>query len=408
MRIRTPRVFLYRNYRLYFAGQIVSLMGTQAQAIAMGWLVYRLTDSLFLLGLVAFLSLGPHFFISPFGGAIADRLDRRRIFIVTQTISMGLAAILTVLTLLGVIDVTMVIVLALAQGVTTALETPARQAFTIEMVGRDDLRQAIAYNAMMFNLGRTVGPALGGIIVAIVGEGVCFLLNTFSYGAVLAALLLMRMERRQLNLTSRPWDDLKQGLAYVTRHTEIRAALLLSMSTAFFGTSFLALLPAYARDVLNQDSNALGFVMGSFGCGAFLGAALASRVPERYNVLTPILGAGALGIALIFFANMTNLFGAIAFVLPGGVGYLLVAVCNNTRVQMLSDDSMRGRVMAFYAMSALGCQPLGALALGYIATYIGVPKALTLSGIAVVVATILSFIAWKRRNQAASAGTAVP
>ncbi len=398
MTFKPPRVFRHANYRLFFCGQLVSLMGTWMQAVALGWLVYRLTHSAFLLGVVSFAQQGPIFFLSPVGGAIADRSDRRTVFIATQSLSMLFAAVLTVVTLTGAVTVGMVMALALATGIVTAMENPTRQSFTIEMVGRDDLKQAIAFNAMMFNVARTAGPALGGILVAAVGEGYCFLLNTLSYGAVLASLLLMRLERQPPHRASHPWDDLKQGFFYVGQHAEIRTAIILSSMAGFFGMSFLALLPAYARDVLGQGSDALGFVMSGFGIGAFSGAAAASRLHERQLAYVPTLAAAALGVSLMLFAIVHTLPLAIAFVFPCGLSYLMLAVSNNTRMQTLSDDAMRGRVMSFYAMGALGCAPLGALLQGAIANRFGVPAALMLGGAFCVAAAAISYISLRRHG----------
>lgn len=400
MKLTLPRIFDHRNYRIFFAGQMVSLMGTWMQQVALGWLVYRLTHSPFLLGAVSFASQAPLFFVTPFAGALADRRERRDTFVVTQSLCMVQALVLTVLTLTGIVNITMVLGLALFWGVVTAIETPVRQAFTIDMVGREDLKQAISLNAMMFNLARTIGPALGGILVALIGEGFCFLLNTLSYGAVLTSLLLMRLSPRVKRPTSHPLDDLRQGFIYVRQHPRIRHVLFLSTMAAFWGMSFLALLPAYARDVLHRDSDALGFVMAAFGFGAFAGAGVAGRLPERYIALAPIVAAGVLGTSLIIFANLHQLTTSLVFVFPVGFAYLMIAVTNNSRVQFLADDTMRGRVMSFYAMGALGSQALGALLLGSVADFVGVPGALTLGGGACVAASFYSYSSLKRQTLA--------
>ncbi len=393
-----PRVFRHRNYRIFFAGQLVSLMGTWMQAVALGWLVYRLSNSPLLLGVVTFAAQVPIFFISPFAGAIADRFDRRMVFSITQGLCMVQAAVLTVLTLGGWVTVDIVMALSLFFGVVTAVETPARQAFTIEMVGREDLRQAIAYNAMMFNMARTLGPAIGGILVATLGEGLCFLLNTASYAAVLTSLIAMRLERRGARADSHAWDDLKQGFSYVGRHPHIRLILLLSATASCFGTSYLSLMPAFARDVLHEQSDGFGYVMSAYGIGAFIGAAMVSRIHDRHLVMIPTIMAALLGAALICFANATSLPVAMAFIVPSGLAYLGVAVSSNTQIQILSDDSMRGRVMAFYAMGALGSPPLGALFLGYVADHIGVPNAFMLGGALCLIAAAASYVGLKRQR----------
>ena len=395
---RMPRVFRHRNYRLFFAGQAVTLIGTWVQTVALSWLVYRLSHSVFLLGLVSFVSQAPIFFITPFAGMIADRHDKRFVFMVTRALSMAQAAILTLLTLTGNIQIGTIIVLALVLGVITAVETPTRQAFTVDMVGREDLRQAIAFNAMLFNLARTVGPAIGGVIVAVLGEGLCFLLNTVSFGAVLTSLFLMRTKSRTSRPTTRPWQDLKQGFQYVTRHPHIRMVLFLSAVCSCFGTSYLALMPAFAQDILHQDAAGLGYLISAFGAGAVSGAILVSRLQERHLALTPTIMAVLLGVSLIVFSTTQSMLLALLFIVPTGFAYLGIAVSSNTQVQTLSDDAMLGRVLAFYAMGALGSPPFGALLLGYISDLIGVRSAFMLSGGICLIAAGISLMSLRRRG----------
>jgi len=397
---RLPRVFRHSNYRLFFAGQSVTLLGTWVQTVALSWLVYRLTHSAILLGVVSFASQAPIFFITPFAGMVADRSDRRSIFMLTRGLAMAQAAILTVLTLTNHVEINTVILLALALGIVTAVEVPTRQSFTVEMVGREDLKQAIAFNAMLFNLARTIGPAIGGVIV---GEGLCFLLNTISSAGVLVSLARMRLERREPRPASHPWDDLKQGFTYVTRHPRIRTVLLLSSVCSCFGTSYLALMPAFAQDVLHQGADGLGYVISAFGAGAFAGAAYVSRLSEKRLALTPTIMAVLLGVSLILFANTRSLLSAILLVAPTGIGYLGIAVSSNTQVQLLAEDKMLGRVMSFYAMGALGSPPLGALLLGYVADAIGVSNAFMLSGAICLVAAGVSFASLRRRGLTAPA-----
>jgi len=403
---RIPRVFRHYNYRLFFAGQLVTLLGTWVQSVALAWLVYRLTHSAFLLGLVTFCSQAPIFFITPFAGAIADRNDRRTVFVWTRAAYLVQAAVITLLTLTGNIDINTIIVLALALGIVTAIEVPTRQSFTVEMVGREDLRQAIAFNAMMFNFARTVGPAIGGLIVAALGEGLCFLLNTISSAAVLISLFMMRLERREISRGSHAWDDLKQGFRYVTRHPHIRMVLFLSAITACFGTSYLALLPAFAEGTLHQGADGLGYLMSAFGAGAVAGAGLVSRLQERHLALLPTAMAVLLGASLIAFANAPSLIAAAVFGVSTGLAYLSIAVSSNTQVQLLSDDKMLGRVLAFYAMGALGSPPLGALLLGYVAELIGVPNAFMLGGAMCLVAAGISLMSLRRRGLASFADKA--
>jgi MFS family permease len=397
---RIPRVFRHHNYRLFFAGQLVTLLGTWVQSVALSWLVYRLTHSAFLLGLVNFCAQAPIFFITPFAGAIADRNDRRTVFAVTRTLYLIQAVIITVLTMTDHIEINTVIVLALALGIVTAVEVPTRQSFTVEMVGREDLRQAIAFNAMLFNFARTVGPAIGGVIVAAIGEGLCFLLNAISSAAVLTSLFLMRLERRALKTDSHPWDDFKQGFRYVTRHPHIRMVLFLSATTACFGTSYLALLPAFSEGTLHQGAAGLGYLMSAFGVGAVAGAGMVSRLQEKHLPLLPTAMAVLLGASLIAFANAPSLIVAAIFGVSTGVAYLSIAVSSNTQVQLLSEDRMLGRVLAFYAMGALGSPPIGALLLGYIADIIGVPNAFMLGGAICLIAAGISLASLRRRGLA--------
>ena len=395
---RLPRVFRHRNYRLFYAGQGVALMGAWVQTVALSWLVYRLTHSVFLLGLVSFVAQAPIFFITPFAGMIADRHDRRFVFMITRALCMVQAAILTVLTLTDNVGIGTILVLALVLGVITAVETPVRQSFTVEMVGREDLRQAIAFNAMIFNLARTVGPAIGGVIVAALGEGLCFLLNTVSYGAVLTSLFLMRTKSRTDRPTTHAWDDLKQGFLYVTHHPHLRMVLFLSAVCSCFGTSYLALMPAFTQDILHQGADALGYLISAFGVGAISGAILVSRLHERHLALTPTIMAVLLGTSLIVFANTNSMLTALLFVVPTGFAYPGIAVSSNTQVQTLSGDAMLGRMMAFYAMGALGTPPFGALLLGYISDLIGVRNAFMLSGAICLIAAGISLMSLRRRG----------
>jgi predicted MFS family arabinose efflux permease len=251
---------------------------------------------------------------------------------------------------------------------------------------------------MMFNLARTVGPAIGGVIVAALGEGLCFLLNTLSYGAVLTSLFLMRTKGRGSRPTTHPWDDLKQGFHYVTRHPHIRMVLFLSAVCSCFGTSYLALMPAFTQDILHQGADALGYLISAFGVGAVSGAILVSRLSERHLALTPTIMAVLLGVSLIVFANTNSMLLALLFVVPTGFAYLGIAVSSNTQVQTLSADAMLGRVMAFYAMGALGSPPFGALLLGYVSDLVGVRNAFMFSGGICLIAAGISLMSLRRRG----------
>lgn len=396
MRISSPKAFRHRNYRIFFAGQFISLTGTWIRWVAIGWLAYSLSESPFLVGVVSFALFAPIFFISPIGGAIADRMSRRHVFATTQALTMVQTGLLAVMTLTDTITMPWLIGLSLFGGIVTAIEVPARQAFTIDMVGREDLREAIALNATMFNIARTLGPALGGVVVAFLGEGWCFALTTVTYGAVITSLLVMNIERPPPRKYTNPWDDLKQGFSYVARHAEIRAAILLSTATAFFGMAYIYILPAHTEEVLHLGSEAFGYTMAGFGAGAAVGAITSSRISERWMRIVPTLSTAGLGVGMILFANATTLFLAVALAIPTGFAYLMLACTNQGQIQLLTEDAMRGRVMAFYAMGALGGQPLGALLLGYLADHYGVPNAYMFGGAGCIVSAAVSLCYLRR------------
>lgn len=390
--VRAPllRVFRHRSYRLFFAGQLVSLMGTWMQSVAQGWLVYRLTDSAVLLGVVAFASQVPVLFFSMLGGALADRADKRRVLMATQALSMFQAALLAVLTLTGTVEVWHIVALAASIGLINAVDIPTRQAFTIEMVGRDDLRHAIALNSIMFNIARIAGPGAAGVLVALAGEGVCFAYNAFSYAAVLVSLVAMRLPVRPRRAPSSPLEDLKAGFAYVRGNPRMRTVLLLLAASGFFGGPYLALMPVFARDVLAQGAEGLGFLMAAVGTGALLGAYAMTRVPDRFAAFAPVLSAALFGAGLVVFSNSGWYELSLVLLVPTAFGLMLQGATTNSLVQHLADEDMRGRVMSFFAMAFIGMMPWGSLALGALAEALGVGTAVTLGGTAVIAAAALA------------------
>lgn len=389
-------VFRHRNYRLFFAGQLVSLMGTWITSVAQGWLVYRLSNSPFLLGLVSFAGQVPVFFVASFGGMIADRVDRRRLLVVTQTLSMLQSTVLAVLTLTGMITVPEIVGLALFQGTVNAFDIPTRQAFTVEMVGRKDLRNAIALNSMMFNLARIVGPTVAGLLIAVAGEGVCFSIDAVSYAAVLVGLMLMVVQAKPRRVTGRPLQEIRDGFAYSWRSPQIRIVLLLVGACAAFGASYISLMPAVARDVLHQGSEGLGYLMGSIGVGALFGAYALARVPDRYLTLAPIVAAGGFGLFLVLFANSHWLPLSVALLIPTAFCLMLLGGSSNTIIQTVSHEHFRGRVIAFYTMSFMGMMPWGALVLGWLAGRIGIGEAVTLGGVICVASALAAYYARTR------------
>lgn len=392
------QVFRHRNYRLFFSGQLVSLMGTWITAVAQGWLVYSMTHSPFLLGVTSFAGQVPVFFFATFGGMISDRMDRRKMLMLTQGLAMCQAAALAILTLTGLIQVWQIIALALFKGVVNAFDVPTRQAFTIEMVGREDLRNAISLNSMMFNLARIIGPTIAGILVATVGEGLCFTIDAFSYGAVLISLFLMHFAPRPRRIVERPWQEFKAGFAYVWQVREIRVALMLIAVCSAFGASYIPLLPAFARDVLHEGSQGLGLLYGAIGCGALGGAYVLARVRDKYLSLTPIVAAAAFGVALIGFSQSHWLPLSLFLLLPTSFGLMLLGGSTNTIIQIASSDEMRGRVVSFYTMFFLGMMPWGSLLLGWIASKAGVPEAVMIGGSVCVFAALAAYSAWPGRR----------
>jgi MFS family permease len=386
------RSLRYRNYRLFFGGQSISLIGTWMQHIAMSWLVYRLTNSVFLLGVVAFCAQIPAFVLSPFTGVLADRWNRRGILIVTQTISMVQAFLLAVLTLAGVIQVWQVIVLGMLLGCVNSLDIPARQSFIMDMVEkREVLGNAIALNSFMFNFARLVGPSLAGIIIAYSGEGTCFLLNGVSFLCVIGSLLAMEIAvRRHGARDSRLLHDLREGLAYTFGFTPIRSILLLLSVSSLMGMSYVVLMPVFARDILHGGPQTLGFLMAAAGVGALLATVyLASRkdvlrLGKMLPVSTALFAAG-----LIAFSLSRVLWLSLSLLFVAGFGMMVQMALSNTVLQVIVDDDKRGRVMSFYTMSFMGMAPLGSLLAGYLASRIGAPHTLMIGGLACALAALV-------------------
>jgi MFS family permease len=391
-----PGVFRHRNYRIFFFGQLTSLVGFWMQAIAQSWLVYRLTDSAFLLGLVGFASQVPMLVFTPFAGVVADRLPRVRILAFTQLAMMMCAAALSVLTLTGGVQVWHIIVIAAISGTANAFDVPTRQSFTVEMVGRQDLPQAIALNSIMFNAARLIGPAIAGVLVATVGEGWCIALNAASYLAVLGSLALMKVEPQPLREPSHPLSDLKAGFQYVTTHPQTRQLLLLLALSSLFGTSYLTLMPVFARDVLHGSSDLLGYMMSAVGAGALAGAIVISRFPHRLLAFVPYFAAALFGGSLALFSQSENVWLSVVLLVPAGFGMMAMGIATNTLIQGTVDDAMRGRVMAYYVMSFIGMVPISALMAGWVSHQVGAPFTLLCGGLLCVVSAV-ALGAWRYR-----------
>ncbi|MGE3063291.1 MAG: MFS transporter [bacterium] len=381
----TLRAFRYRNYRLFFFGQGVSLIGTWMQSIAGSWLVYRLTDSPFMLGLVSFAAQIPNLFVTPFGGVIADKFDRRKIMYLTQTSLMIFAFILAFLVYTDRATIELIFLLTLLSGIMNAIDAPTRHSFIFEIVtDKEDLVNAIALNSAMFNGARLIGPAVAGLIIASFGEQMCFLINGISFLSVLVALFAMKLQKRVIEKgTNNFFTNFKDGFKYSFNQPAIKSILLLVTVISVFGMSYNTLLPVYVKEILNSGPKMLGFMMGSIGFGAFTGAIfIASR--KHFTTLVKLISiAGSIfgmGLALLSFSRIPALSLALMFLIGFGM-VSQVSVCN-TILQKIVDDRMRGRVMSFYNLAFLGMAPLGNLLMGYLAKkeILGVTNTLLLIG----------------------------
>jgi MFS family permease len=379
------RALRYRNYRLFFAGQTVSLIGTWITRIATSWLVYRLTGSVLLLGVVGFCGQIPTLILAPFAGVLVDRWNRHRILVVTQILSMLQSFALAGLSFAGIITVRDLLLLQMAQGVINAFDTPARQSFVVEMVTDPaDLPNAIALNSSMVNLSRVIGPSIGGLIIGAVGEAWCFLLDGLSYVAVIASLLAMQVVLRKREVrTTALIEEMRIGFRYVSRFPPVRSALLLLALVSTMGMPYTVLMPAIARNVLHGDSHTLGYLMTATGAGALAGALyLATRRTVVGLGKVIAIAAGTFGVGLVLFSFSRNLLLSLVLLPIAGAGMMVTMASTNTFLQTIVDERLRGRVMAFYAMAFLGTAPIGSLIAGVAADRIGPTNTVMLGGLA--------------------------
>ena len=380
------------NYRLFFAGQGISLIGTWMQRIAMSWLVYRLTNSAFLLGLVGFAGQIPTFLFASFAGVFVDRWDRHRLLLATQVLAMVQASLLALLTLTNLVAVWHIFVLAICLGLVNAFDTPTRQAFVIEMLDdRKDLGNAIALNSFMVNGARLVGPSLAGITVAAFGEGICFLLNGLSFLAIIISLLAMKIHRKaERSVRAHPFQGLKEGYRYAFGFAPIRYLLMMLALMSFMGMPYAVLMPIFARDILGGGPHTLGFLMGAAGIGALISASyLASRKSVVGLGRVIVFGSAMFGCGLIFFSLSRYMLLSIVFMVFTGFGMMTVLTSCNTILQMIVDEDKRGRVMSLYAMAFMGMVPFGSLMGGSLASRIGAPATLMFGGTCCIAASFL-------------------
>lgn len=396
------RALAHRNYRLFFGGQSVSLVGTWITRTATAWLVYRLTGSALLLGVVGFAGQIPTLILAPFTGVLVDRWNRHRILVVTQVLSMVQSLALAVLALAGVITVVEVIALQVLQGVVNSFDTPARQAFVVKMVeDRNDLPNAIALNSTMVNGSRMIGPAIGGLLIAGFGEGWCFMVDAVSYLAVIASLFAMRLDRdAPAHFDTQMLEELRDGFRYVSRFLPIRTALLLLALVSTMGMPYTVLMPAVAREILHGGPHTYGFLLTASGMGAMVGALyLASRTSVVGLERAIAAAACAFGVGLIAFALSRTLWLSLLVLPIAGGGMMITMASTNTFLQTIVEERLRGRVMAFYVMAFLGTAPIGSLLAGIVADRVGVPTTILIGG-AACIAGGLAFGLWLPRFRA--------
>lgn len=386
------RSLQHRNYRLFFCGQSVSLVGSWMQHVAVAWLVYRITDSVLMLGLVGFASQIPIFLLAPFTGALTDRWNRQHVLIVTQISAMIMAFILAWLYFADTIEIWHIFILSIAMGCIHAFDIPARQSFVIDMVEKkEDLGNAIALNSLMFNSAILIGPSIAGVLLAAAGEGVCFLINAISYIFVIISLLMMKVVHVKLKKKGTTiFKDMAEGIKYTFGFAPIRYLILFLALVNLLAVPYTVLMPAFAKEILHGGSNTYGFLLGASGFGALLGALyLASgRSPLRMGIIIP-LSAATFGLGLILFSFSSFLLLSFVLMIIVGFGDMLHTAASNTILQTITDDDKRGRVMSFYTMAIVGIAPFGSLLVGELGKAIGTPNTIIIGGATCILGALI-------------------
>lgn len=404
--IAIPQTFSalrHRNFQLYFGGQLISVAGTWMQTVAQGWLVYEISKSEWTLGVVAFAAAVPALIISPWGGVIVDRMPKRTLLVITQTVAMLLAFILAALAFTGTVEVWHVVALSAGLGLVNAFDGPARQAFVVEMVGRDELANGIALNSMMFNGARVIGPALAGLLLAAVGPAWCFFLNGVSFIAVIAGLLMMKVNAPfYVRQTTSGLQLLRQGLVYVFKDVNLFALLLLALIFSVFGISYGTVLPAFVDQILKQGADGFGWLNAGTGLGAVVGAFVVGQYGNRGQRGRWLIWANlAFPFILIAFAYTSNFILSIVLSFGLGLGFMLQFTLINTLLQINVLDEMRGRVLSLYTITFFGFAPFGNLAVGLLAESLGLSETIALSGlVALILSVIVVAIVPKLRQMA--------
>ncbi len=386
------RSLKHRNFRLFFLGQSISLIGTWMQRIALSWLVYRLTNSPFLLGFVGFAGQIPTFLLAPFAGVLADRWNRHRFLILTQSLSMVQALVLAFLVLKETVQIWHIVSLSIFIGIINAFDIPVRQSFTVDMVeGREELANAIALNSSMVNGARLLGPSIAGILIAATDEGGCFLINGISYIPVIAALMAMRFSHGKIKpKNKRIMHELKEGFSYAFGFPPVRVILLLLALVSFMGMPYVTLMPVFAKDILHGGPHSMGFLMGASGIGALIGAIYLASKKTVLGLGRVIASTSAVfGLALVCFSFSHLLWLSLILMLFTGYGQMVQMAASNTILQTITDDDKRGRVMSFYTMAFMGMTPFGSIFSGSLADKIGAPATIFIGGIACLAGSAL-------------------
>ncbi|MEO8764918.1 MAG: MFS transporter [Ginsengibacter sp.] len=401
MKITTFSAFKNRNYRLYFIGQSISLVGTWMQKTAVSWVVYSLTHSKFMLGVTLFATMFPSFLFSFIGGVVSDRYDRYKVLLLTQVVSMIQAILLTVLIFFKHYSVWEIIALSVLLGIINAFDVPARQSLVYEMVAdKKDLPNALALNSSMVNLSRLIGPGIAGLAIETLGDDVCFGLNAISFVAVIISLLLMKLPK----YVSKPHiknilGELREGFVYIKKNPSIAFVIGMLALISFFVLPFSTLIPAYAKDIFHGSASTFGVIDSAIGLGAFAGAIfLASLKPGRNLRKLLAINTFVFGAGLVLFSHTTYYPLALAFATIGAFGMMSQITISNTLIQTTVNPSMRGRVISFYAMAFFGMQPLGGLVIGWLSQHIGVQNTVLAEGIIALLIGLLH-IRFLRRNK---------
>ncbi len=404
----TFRALRHRNYRLFFWGQLVSLVGTWMQQTAMSWFVYQITNSKLLLGVVAAMGSAPMMLSSIWGGSLADRYPKRSILLGTQTAQMICAFLLAAGVWAGFATPLFIIVIAALNGVAMGFDMPARQAFTVEMTSREDLLNAISLNSSIVNGARVVGPSIAGLLIGLVGVALCFFLNGLTFVAVIAGLLMMRLPpfrspTHGVSASQHAWN----GIVYALKHQRVRTILLLFLSVGVFGWSYGVLMPAFARDVLGRGANGYGILMSASGTGAFIGALVVATYGHLFTPRTLALGGIWIFSVALFALSLSRTFeSSLAFLLVAGFGMLLFFSTSNTVLQTIVPDEMRGRVMGVWSLVFGAMIPLGSLEAGFMAHWLGTSFALAFGAIVCAISAVVTLFAIRRREAATARATA--